>query len=264
MKNLRLVALTITLLGLFSLWMVTQIQPAMAETGVKPEQDNNFQVKTIDDDSMIPYSDQQDQNDLIWQDEEGSTEIGLDTNQSKDPTFSLFTSWNDEIEDWAASILASDYIKYPINPWLPLKGLSFGRWRSGYGYHLGDDCVRSAGTPVYAIYPGYVRYARNKGIGSGWGYLMIVESWINNIPFCTVYGHLGRNMYPGEGRWVYTNQYIGTIGSTEESGQTTPHLHLGIHYGGYGAPTGTYPSWCRGYGSTTNYWFNPTNFIAYW
>lgn len=154
----------------------------------------------------------------------------------------------------------TDYIWYPINPWLPLVGYPFGRYVSGQGYHLGDDCIRSAGTPIYAIYDGNVRYARyNSG---GWGYLMIVESMFNNLVFCTVYGHLGRTMYPGEGRSVGRGQYIGTVGSTGESGQNPPHLHLGIHMGGYDAPTGQYPAWCKGYGTSTNGWLNPTDFIA--
>ncbi|MBU0707585.1 M23 family metallopeptidase [Patescibacteria group bacterium] len=153
------------------------------------------------------------------------------------------------------------YIDYPINPWLPLNGRAFGRYITNRGYHLGDDCVRSPGTPVHAIWNGYVRYARyNHG---GWGYLMIVESSINNIPFCTVYGHLGNAMYPGEGHWVSKGQYIGTVGSTSESGQSTPHLHLGIHYGGYGKPTGEYPNWCCGYNWSTSGWFNPTGFMSY-
>jgi len=154
-------------------------------------------------------------------------------------------------------------VNYPINPWLPLNtSNSFGHYVPNRGIHLGDDCVRSPGTPIYAIRQGMVKYARyNSG---GWGYLMIVESMVNNLPFCTVYGHLGNAMFPGEGNWVSTNQYIGTVGSMQESGQTTPHLHLGIHLGWYGAPTGTYPSWCRGYSTSTSGWSNPTTFMAYW
>jgi len=170
---------------------------------------------------------------------------------------SLFRAGDDQLV-----LGKSDYIWYPINPWSPLGGYAFGRYVSGRGYHLGDDCVRGSGTPVYAIWHGRVKYARyNSG---GWGYLMIVEYYINNIPFCVVYGHLGATMYPGEGNWVSRGQYIGTVGSTAESGQATPHLHLGIHYGGYDAQTGTYPSWCKGYASSTSGWFNPTTFIAYW
>ncbi|MFH1171065.1 MAG: M23 family metallopeptidase [bacterium] len=166
-------------------------------------------------------------------------------------------------DDGSLSIaLDNGYINTPITPWLPLGGYAFGRYVSGRGYHLGDDCVRSPGKAVHAIWHGRVKYARyNSG---GWGYLMIVEYYINNLPFCVVYGHLGGTMYPGEGNWVTRGQYIGTVGSTQESGQTTPHLHLGIHYGGYGAPTGTYPSWCKGYASSTSGWFNPTDFMNYW
>ncbi len=105
-----------------------------------------------------------------------------------------------------------DQVWAPINPWEPIGGYGFLRYVSGRGYHLGDDCVRSAGTPVYAMYDGFVRYARyNSG---GWGYLMIVESTISGTTFCAVYGHLGATMYPGEGRNVGRGQYIGTVGST--------------------------------------------------
>jgi murein DD-endopeptidase MepM/ murein hydrolase activator NlpD len=152
-------------------------------------------------------------------------------------------------------VTATDNIKYPINPWLPLNGYPFGKY-DGYSYHVGDDCVRNPGTPIYALYEGYVRYARNHG--GRWGYLMIVESHFNNLVFCTVYGHMGNRMYPGEGNWVGTGQYIGTVGSTADSGQSSPHLHLGV----YGASTGVYPGWCCGYASSTQWWFNPTNFMT--
>ena len=94
---------------------------------------------------------------------------------------------------------------------------------------------------------------------------MIVESTISGTTFCAVYGHLGATMYPGEGKNVGRGQYIGTVGSTAESGQSTPHLHLGVHYGPYGYPTGTYPGWCRGYApSYTGGWEWPTLFIQAW
>lgn len=156
-------------------------------------------------------------------------------------------------------VTATDNIKYPINPWLPLNGRVFGVLTSR-GWHTGDDCVRPPGTPIYAIWNGYVRYARYQG--PSWGYLMITECYFNNLVFCVVYGHMGNRMYPGEGQWVSTGQYIGTVGSTADSGQNPPHLHLGIHYGGYGAPTGAYAPWCCGYCGSTNSWFNPTNFMT--
>ncbi|GEM_PF-2619792 len=162
-------------------------------------------------------------------------------------------------------MITTDYVRFPINPWTPLNGFAFGYWRDGHGYHLGDDCVRSAGTPVYAIWGGTVIYARNHG--GGWGYIMIVQSIINNIAFCTVYGHLGSAMYPGEGRTVVTGQYIGTVGSTQESGQNPPHLHLGIKRITQWYPVGQYPSWCKGYTfsySEKQTWINPTAFINYW
>ncbi|MBU1130945.1 M23 family metallopeptidase [Patescibacteria group bacterium] len=159
-------------------------------------------------------------------------------------------------DDWG-------YVNYPINPWLPLgTSNTFGNVTSR-GVHLGDDCVRNPGTPICAIYQGTVKYKGYHGGTGNWGYIMIVESMINNLPFCTVYGHLGSNMPPSQGNWVTTDQCLGTVGSTQQSGQTTPHLHLGIHYGPYGTQTGTYPSWCKGYSSSTNGWFNPTSFIAY-
>lgn len=156
------------------------------------------------------------------------------------------------------------FVFFPIVPWEPLNGFRFGYNRPGHGIHLGDDCIRAPGTPIYAIYDGYVRYARNKTISSGWGYLMIVESQISNITFCTVYGHMGSRMYPGEGQWVSRGQYIGTVGSTAESGQTSPHLHLGVYAGAFGTSTGNYPWWCKGYASSTSGWYNPTDFINRW
>jgi murein DD-endopeptidase MepM/ murein hydrolase activator NlpD len=156
-------------------------------------------------------------------------------------------------------VTATDYIKYPINPWLPITN-PFGTKNSVGKYHVADDCVRPPGTPIYAIWDGYVRYARYQG--PSWGYLMITECYFNNLVFCVVYGHMGSRMYPGEGQRVRTGQYIGTVGSTAESGQASPHLHLGIHYGGHGSPTGVYPAWCCGYSYSTSGWFNPTNFIA--
>lgn len=157
--------------------------------------------------------------------------------------------------------VAADYIIYPLAPWLPLGGYAFGVLTSR-GYHLGDDCVRAAGTPVYAIYGGYVRYVKYHSGTGNWGWIVIVESRWNNLPFCTVYGHLSSRGLISQGLCIPQNVKIGEIGKTWENGGHTPHLHLGIHYGYYGASTGVYPSWCRGYGGSTSGWLNPTNFIA--
>ena len=164
----------------------------------------------------------------------------------------------------AATAQDYSFVLYPIDPWEPLNGFRFGYYRTGHGIHLGDDCVRAPGTPIYAMYDGVVRYARNKGISSGWGYLMIVESQIAGITFCTVYGHMGSRMYPGEGQRVSRLQYIGTVGTTAESGQTSPHLHLGVYAGAFGTSTGNYPGWCKGYAPSTSGWYNPTDFIKRW
>lgn len=83
---------------------------------------------------------------------------------------------------------------------------------------------------------------------------------------CSLYGHLGKNINVQPGELVQKGQKIGALGMafSEENGSYEAHLHFGIYDGVYGAETGTYADWIRGYkrkDEAITEWLDPIKFL---
>ena len=94
--------------------------------------------------------------------------------------------------------------------------------------HLGVDIWAEAGTPVFAPWEGMVHsFQNNEGFGN-YGPTVILEHWLNNQQFYTLYGHLScQSLAPlSVGQSIATNDRIGDIGPYPENGDWPPHLHF--------------------------------------
>jgi len=96
--------------------------------------------------------------------------------------------------------------------------------------HMGLDIAANAGTPVYAMQEGVVKFSGQKG---GYGNCVKIDHFFYLVPelpqVTTLYGHLSK-IYVKEGDIVKRGQVIGLIGSTGRS--TGPHLHYEVFYKG--------------------------------
>jgi murein DD-endopeptidase MepM/ murein hydrolase activator NlpD len=86
-------------------------------------------------------------------------------------------------------------------------------------FHTGIDFGAAMGTPIYAIAPGRVEFAGERG---GYGNAVIVNHGGGKS---TLYGHASK-LYVKEGQQVTRGQIIAAVGSTGMS--TAPHLHFEV------------------------------------
>jgi len=135
---------------------------------------------------------------------------------------------------WACSSLyvARDHFASPLPTKLVLRNDDygdgyFGAKRSGGRVHKGVDFLADVGTPVFAVKPGVVKYARYKK-GNG-NYVVINHSW----GYKTYYCHLAQ-INVSEGQKVSELQVIGTVGKTGNANRSgmSAHLHFEIHKDG--------------------------------
>jgi murein DD-endopeptidase MepM/ murein hydrolase activator NlpD len=86
-------------------------------------------------------------------------------------------------------------------------------------FHTGIDFGAAMGTPIYAIAPGRVEFAGQRG---GYGNAVIVNHGGGKS---TLYGHASK-LYVRKGQQVTQGQMVAAVGSTGMS--TAPHLHFEI------------------------------------
>ena len=97
--------------------------------------------------------------------------------------------------------------------------------------HLGLDLFAPAGTPVVAPLDGVVHAADQRALQQDYGGVLILEHQTEDgIPFYTLYGHLNRESFRGltVGQLVTRGDRIARLGTPEENGGWTPHLHLQV------------------------------------
>ena len=135
---------------------------------------------------------------------------------------------------WACSSLyiARDHFASPLPVKLVIRnddfgGGYFGAKRSGDRLHNGVDFLASVGTPVLAVKPGVVKYARYKK-GNG-NFVVLKHLWGYSSYYC----HLSK-IDVTEGQRVDEGQVIGLTGKTGNANRSgmSPHLHFEIHRDG--------------------------------
>lgn len=121
---------------------------------------------------------------------------------------------------------------YPVEPYIVHDGYAdFAADRGNGVFHLADDAILPAGTPVYAVTDGIVKHI---GTHSRYGTVILIEHNLRDEGYVVgVYGHLRNNATVSEGQRVSTGQKIGFLGSREENGGWIPHIHFGFRKGKY-------------------------------
>ena len=119
-------------------------------------------------------------------------------------------------------------------------GDGWGAARGGGRYHSGIDIVAATGTPLVAVYDGYVERADYSSLGGNQVY------YRDNAGNVYYYAHLnGYAAGIGSGVQLSAGDLLGYVGSTGNS--SGPHLHFsyGPGGGGYVDPYGLVSSLCR-------------------
>jgi murein DD-endopeptidase MepM/ murein hydrolase activator NlpD len=109
--------------------------------------------------------------------------------------------------------------------------------------HVAQDMEVGAGTPVYPLGPGTVKYARPNAtyghapddLKKATAAVVVVEHPTRDGVVCAVYGHLKTHGLPAEGsRITDTSAPLGEVASLDEIHPYSPeHLHFGIRKGAY-------------------------------
>jgi murein DD-endopeptidase MepM/ murein hydrolase activator NlpD len=106
-------------------------------------------------------------------------------------------------------------------------------------FHAAEDYKRPAGTPVYAMADGIIRYSGRAG---GYGWLILIDHPQANL--YSLYGHLSPIRWKLKiGKEVERGDLIAYLGDSDENGGSVeqpldPHLHFGIRAG----QTADYPA----------------------
>ena len=96
--------------------------------------------------------------------------------------------------------------------------------------HLGVDIWAKAGTPVYAPMQAKVHsFANNNNIGD-YGPTIILEHFLDDETFYTLYGHLNLECLEGlfEGKNIEAGEKIAEFGNYPINGNWSPHLHFQV------------------------------------
>ncbi len=155
----------------------------------------------------------------------------------------------------ADATVYADSFSYPMKSYDVVS--EFGEDRDGI-YHLGEDVLGPAGTPVYSIGNGYVKHV---GEHTRFGTVILIEHTLKNkTKIVSLYGHLRLyDVKVKEGQMVNKGQKIGFLGNPEENGGWVEHLHFGIRKGAY-IDTWVYWGLTITQDEFVN-WYVPTRFI---
>ena len=93
-------------------------------------------------------------------------------------------------------------------------------------FHSAEDSFAPAGTPVYAIGDGIIRYSGKMG---GYGWLIIIDHPVENV--YSLYGHLSTSRWKKRSGKVKKGELIAYLATAEAGETTVPHLHFGLRIG---------------------------------
>lgn len=100
-------------------------------------------------------------------------------------------------------------------------------WRT---MHLGIDVFAPAATPVYAPLAGRVLHLTYNADLLDYGHTLILEHSTGDVPFYTLYGHLGASLPTllSKGYTVAPGQLIAHLGDWHENGGWAAHIHFQV------------------------------------
>jgi murein DD-endopeptidase MepM/ murein hydrolase activator NlpD len=136
-------------------------------------------------------------------------------------------------------------------------------------WHLGEDVLAAAGTPVFALADGIVKHTNTR---TQYGNVIIIEHDLGGEVVCSVMAHLrDTDMQVNVGQQVEKGQWIGSIGNVNQNGGwEAEHIHFGIRKGTY---AGDYATTCGGAWVYAGYaiwpdcsyvqndWYLPSDFV---
>jgi hypothetical protein len=108
---------------------------------------------------------------------------------------------------------------------------AYGRTTRGPEYHAAEDTLKPAGTPVYAMADGEIRFSGPMG---GYGWLIIIDHPQANL--YSLYGHLSPSRWRLDSGVVKKGELIAYLGDEDENGGSREkplrtHLHFGVRAG---------------------------------
>jgi hypothetical protein len=165
------------------------------------------------------------------------------------------------MKEHAERVRSSGPFQYPLDGYFPEIPVTDTDPPKGAGHHAGEDSFAPAGTPVYAIGSGIVRYS---GKMDGYGWLIIIDHPEQDV--YSLYGHLSpRRWQRGLGE-VRKGECIAYLGEAEEAETMVSHLHCGLRLG----QQADYPRrgerrWMAGYTDSRPDlvgWFHPSELIG--
>jgi len=128
----------------------------------------------------------------------------------------------------------TNLFRYPLDEYFPEIPVTVSDPPKGENYHTGEDSFAPAGTPVYAIGNGIIRYS---GKMSGYGWLIIIDHPAENV--YSLYGHLSSSRSKKTSGEVKKGELIAYLAEAEEGETMVSHLHFGMRMG----QQSDYPQW---------------------
>lgn len=116
--------------------------------------------------------------------------------------------------------------RYPLDDYFPETPVTDQAPPKGEKHHTAEDSFAPAGTPVYAIGDGIVRYSGKAG---GYGWLIIIDHPLEDV--YSLYGHLSPNKWKKDKGQVKKGELIAYLGTAKEGETSEPHIHFGLRKG---------------------------------
>jgi murein DD-endopeptidase MepM/ murein hydrolase activator NlpD len=131
-----------------------------------------------------------------------------------------------DMQTLAQELMGSNSLQYPLDDYFPETPVTSATPPRGELHHAGEDSYAPAGTPVYAVADGIVRYS---GRSRGYGWLIIIDHPELNV--YSLYGHLSTSSWkksPGE---VKKGELIAYLAEATEGETMVSHIHFGLRMG---------------------------------
>jgi 4-aminobutyrate aminotransferase-like enzyme/Ser/Thr protein kinase RdoA (MazF antagonist) len=159
----------------------------------------------------------------------GSTFLGADPSAAE--TSALAEKIFGAMKRAGASVGVGRYDEPRLLYTSPLFGASGNPTDERRTVHLGTDLFAEPGAPLRAPLDGVVHIVSNNSAQMDYGPLMILRHESSaREEFFTLYGHLSKDSLGGlkVGQRVARGQLLARVGSAEENGGWTPHVHFQI------------------------------------